>query len=59
MKEAQYTRKNHIISDVDGNVVFEGKTNGVSSINAAKRESRRLQLDADGKLGLGTLRVRS
>lgn len=57
MKEAQYIRKDHVIRNIGGDTVFEGKTSGARSINAAKRESRRLQLEADGKLGLGTLRV--
>lgn len=59
MKEAKYFRKDHVIRDIGGDTVFEGKTNGVRSINAAKRESRRLQIEADGCLGLGTLRKRS
>lgn len=57
MKEAQYTRKGHIIRNANGDIVFKGETRGAVSINAAKRESRRLQLEADGKLGLGTVRV--
>lgn len=54
MKEQQYTRKGHSIRDMNNNIVFESPD---GSINRAKRESRRLQLEADGKLGLGTLRV--
>ena len=59
MKEQQYERKAHIIRDMDENIVFEGKLDlgalgSLPSINAAKRESRRLQGSA---LGQGMLRV--
>lgn len=51
----QYTRKRHIITDASGAVIFTGKCPaGHRSINAAKRESRRLQA---GALGQGRLRV--
>lgn len=45
--ETMFYRKGHIITDTDGNVVFEGtfrdgKTE-YASINAAKRQSRKLQ----------------
>ena len=54
MKEPIYFRKGHIIKDASRTVVFEGKQ---KSINAAKRESRRLQLKEDGALGRGSLKV--
>jgi hypothetical protein len=47
--EIKFIRKGHIIKNIDGDVVFEGKCPGskdgniIPSINAAKRESRRLQ----------------
>lgn len=55
MKEQQYTRKGSVIRDMDNNVVFESPK---GFVNEAKRESRRLQLESDGALGLGTLRVK-
>lgn len=58
MVEQQYTRKKNIIRDMDGKVVFTGKLVvgdiSVPSINAAKRESRKLQA---GQLGQGLLQV--
>lgn len=58
MAEIKYYRKNHIITDVDGKVIFEGTIGSGEeqrpSINAAKRESRRLQAAS----GPGSLRVR-
>jgi hypothetical protein len=59
MQAQQYERKAHVIRDMDENVVFEGKLDlgalgSLPSINAAKRESRKLQ---GGALGRGTLRV--
>ena len=57
-QELQYTRKNHVITDTSGEVVFTGTVGQGEfvrpSINAAKRESRRLQGTA---LGRGILRV--
>ena len=53
-KEQQFVRKGHVIRDMDKNIVFESKT---GSVNEAKRESRRLQIEHDSALGLGTLRV--
>lgn len=50
MKSMRFTRKKNIIRE-GLKVIYDGK-----SINAAKRESRRLQLGADGALGRGTLR---
>jgi hypothetical protein len=57
-KEVKFHRKNHLIIEVaTGNVVFEGKfhvkAGTFSSINAAKRHSRKLQEEH----GLGCLRV--
>jgi len=58
MQEQQYERTKHIIRDMDDNIVFTGVLKvgeiEVPSINAAKRESRRLQGSA---LGQGLLRV--
>ena len=56
--QQQYTRKGHIIRDMAGALVFEGYVGSGDdrrpSINAAKRESRKLQA---GQLGQGLLRV--
>ncbi len=54
----EYIRRDHIITDMTGEVVFTG-TRKIgkgerTSINAAKRESRRLQ---GSDLGSGILRV--
>lgn len=55
MIEQQYSRNKNVIRDTQNNIVFDGKTpTGESSINAAKRESRKLQGSA---LGQGLLRV--
>jgi hypothetical protein len=58
MQQQEYVRKGHVISDMDGNAVFTGMVLAGAlskpSINAAKRESRRLQGSA---LGRGILRV--
>lgn len=48
--QAKYFRKGSRIRTPDGTKKFK-------SINAAKRESRALQLSADGALGRGSLRV--
>lgn len=60
MSELKFRRKAHTIYDTDGNTVFQGFVgegdNKHPSINAAKRESRRLQL-ANGGLGRGSLKV--
>lgn len=54
----QYVRKDHVIKDMKGKVVFTGKVKvgnaERASINAAKRESRKLQ---GSNLGSGILRV--
>lgn len=54
----EYVRRDHVITDMKGNIVFTGmvrRSDGTdSSINAAKRESRKLQGD---NLGCGILRV--
>ena len=56
--EQEFTRKDHVIKDMAGKVIFTGKQgtnkNAPPSINAAKRESRRLQGE---RLGCGLLRV--
>lgn len=64
MKDAEYTRKGHIIRNAKGEVVFDGKSRLAQNqkgdgINLAKRESRRLQMESDRALGLGTLRLAS
>ena len=53
MKEAKYTRNNNLIIELGPN---GGKTNNFKSINAAKRESRTLQMNLDGALGRGSVR---
>ena len=54
----KFYRKGHIITDIDGNVVFEGKFRAgkaeYPSISAAKRQSRKLQ----AQYGKGSLRKR-
>jgi len=52
MKELMYTRKDRTITYIN-----EAKKKVFISINKAKFESRRLQLAADGALGLGSLKV--
>ena len=56
-REVFYLRDAHMIHDVDGNVVFEGKyrvkAGTFPSINAAKRKSRELQ----NNMGQGCVRV--
>lgn len=58
MKQKQeFVRKDHVIKDMKGGVVFTGNVpgrNDLASINAAKRKSRELQ---GSSLGLGVLRV--
>lgn len=58
----EYIRKDHIITDMSGKVVFTGQflrgQKPSPSINAAKRESRKLQTGkGTGGLGGGILRV--
>jgi hypothetical protein len=59
MTEVKFYRKNHIITDLDGKIVFEGAfkdgKNEYPSVNAAKRKSRDLQQQH----GQGCLRVKS
>ena len=54
----EFIRKGHIIRDMAGKVVFTGyyqrRDGQAPSINAAKRESRKLQ---GNNLGSGILRV--
>lgn len=56
--EQQFTRKDHVIKDMAGKVVFTGSFGEGRlkrpSINAAKRESRKLQ---GSRSGCGILRV--
>ena len=54
LQEQAYERKGNVIRDMNGKAVFTGITLGAPSINAAKRESRKLQGSA---LGRGILRV--
>lgn len=64
-EDAMFTRKNHIIRDEKGKVVFDGSQKFApgnfqqegEGINQAKRESRRLQMEADKGLGRGTVKV--
>ena len=53
MKPAQYERNGHTIKTLS----LEGKRNPFSSINAAKRESRKLQMELDRGLGRGSVIV--
>ena len=48
MKEATHQRKGKTISPLDG-----GESTTFKTMNAAKRASRKLQLDADGASGRG------
>lgn len=52
MREARYARKGHEIITLE-----TGNAQGYPSINEAKRESRRLQMELDHKLGLGSVRT--
>ena len=52
MKPLKYERKDHSIKNVD-----TGEIEHFKSINAAKRESRKLQKATDGAIGRGSLRV--
>ncbi len=57
MVKQEYIRKGHIITTMAGKTIFTGKVPGnpkMVSINAAKRESRKLQFPT---LGNGFLRV--
>jgi hypothetical protein len=57
MTEVKYYRKEHVITDLNGKVIFTGtykvKAGEFVSINAAKRKSRQLQ----EQYGQGCLRV--
>ena len=59
MTEVKFYRKDHVITDIDGKVIFTGSykvhAGEFASINAAKRKSRSLQLQH----GQGCLRVRT
>jgi hypothetical protein len=52
MKEATHTRKKHVITELGE----KPRAKAYSSINAAKRESRNIQLSA-GRLGCGVVQV--
>ena len=52
MKEAKYVRCGRVIRNM-----AEGKDTAFDSITLAKRESRRLQMQEDGALGRGSVRV--
>lgn len=51
MKKAKWYRKGGTIKTIGGRVVFNG------TVNASKRESKRLQLVTDEAIGRGSLRV--
>lgn len=52
MKTRRYMRKGNVI-----HTCADVSNKAYPSINEAKRESRRLQMEADGALGRGTLSV--
>lgn len=60
-----FTRKDHIIRNAEGEVVFDGSQKFApgnvwregTGINQAKRESRRLQMESDKGLGRGSVKV--
>ena len=52
MKKVKYERKNDTIHNLE-----TGKKTMHKSINLAKKESRKLQMDEDKALGRGCLRV--
>lgn len=52
MKKAKFERKDHTMRELPA-----GERKVFNSINAAKRESRKIQMNADGGLGRGTVRV--
>ena len=53
MKQPKYYRCGRTIRDL-----ATGKDTTYESVNLAKKESRRLQLEEDGSLGRGSVRVR-
>lgn len=53
MKSTTHIRKGRKITIIGDNP----QTTKFESINAAKRESRKIQMDADGALGRGTVSV--
>jgi hypothetical protein len=60
MDKQKYVRKGHVIKDMEGKAVFHGQTpdrKKQPSINAAKKESRRLQLTEGSGLGRGLVRA--
>lgn len=64
-EDEMFKRKDHIIRDEKGKVVFDGSKQFAAGnvwregtgINQAKRESRRLQMESDKGLGRGTVKV--
>ena len=52
MKPALYERNYHTLKDLE-----TGERKALKSANAAKRASRKIQIEADGALGLGSVRV--
>lgn len=52
MKEAKYIRSGRVIKNTE-----TGEKKEFPSITLAKRESRNIQMTADGALGRGTVRV--
>ena len=52
MRKAKYIRKGKTITEI-----ATDKRESFSSINAAKRESRQIQMREDGVLGRGSVKV--
>jgi len=52
MKPMLYERNYHTIKDME-----TGKRKPFKSVNAAKKESRKLQMELDEGLGLGSVRL--
>lgn len=52
MSECKFTRKGKTIINLK-----TGEVKAFDSINQAKRESRKTQMEADGAIGRGTLRL--
>jgi len=52
MKDAQWYRKGHILRHAT-----DGRVEDCKTINNAKRRSRALQMELDGALGRGSVRI--
>lgn len=59
MSEKMYTRTGKTIESVERNEANSAPAykHTFKSLNAAKKKSRQLQMDADGALGFGSVRV--